>query len=332
MKKNKFLVVESFFIITALISYLFIYLYRTDADMKDILLGNLPIYLLFVVLITVPISLYLTKKPKLTKTESSETRDNLMKLVENLSSENLYLIEYDEDDELSKMVNKMNEIVDDYYKLLYYTQNSDKSPEVYSLLNDIHEQLSVPLGVIKSYAEQIKEGIWEQDDAYLDIIFNEVSRMERFLHQINIVKEYDYDFEVSESGVDLKTVFDEVINDQAPFIEMKELTIHYDGELPVIRSDQKSIEVAIENLVNNAVKYAYWETEVLISSSENTVGISNVCDPLPEEELNKIWDKYYSTSKDSGLGLHIVKEIFDTLEIEYGVDNYESGVTFWFKV
>ena len=67
--------------------------------------------------------------------------------------------------------------------------------------------------------------------------------------------------------------------------------------------------------------------------------VFNSGDPIPEESLGRLWEKFYKVDKartreygGSGLGLSIVKAIMDSLHQAYGVSNVEDGVEFYFEL
>ena len=67
--------------------------------------------------------------------------------------------------------------------------------------------------------------------------------------------------------------------------------------------------------------------------------VFNTGSPIPEEDLEKIWVKFYKVDKartraygGSGIGLSIVKAIMESMNQEYGVRNREDGVEFWFTL
>ena len=69
------------------------------------------------------------------------------------------------------------------------------------------------------------------------------------------------------------------------------------------------------------------------------VTVFNTGNPIPEESLPHIWEKFYKVDKartraygGSGVGLSIVKAIMDLHHHRYGVDNYDNGVAFWFEL
>ena len=69
------------------------------------------------------------------------------------------------------------------------------------------------------------------------------------------------------------------------------------------------------------------------------INVFNSGDPIPEEALEHLWEKFYKVDKarsrevgGSGVGLSIVKAIMEALNNSYGVVNYENGVTFYFEL
>ena len=69
------------------------------------------------------------------------------------------------------------------------------------------------------------------------------------------------------------------------------------------------------------------------------ITVFNSGNPIPEEDIGKLWDKFYKVDKartreygGSGIGLSIVKAIMDTMQQQCGVKNYSNGVEFWFTL
>ena len=57
------------------------------------------------------------------------------------------------------------------------------------------------------------------------------------------------------------------------------------------------------------------------------------------EDIPNLWNKFYKVDKartreygGSGIGLSIVKAIMEGLHQQYGVQNYDNGVEFWFTL
>lgn len=83
-------------------------------------------------------------------------------------------------------------------------------------------------------------------------------------------------------------------------------------------------------------KIRIWITE----EGENyRVHVFNTGKPIPDEDLDKIWIKFYKVDKartreygGNGIGLSIVKAILDSYGRDCGVFNHDDGVEFWFEL
>ena len=78
---------------------------------------------------------------------------------------------------------------------------------------------------------------------------------------------------------------------------------------------------------------------VLHQNDKVRVSVFNTGELIPEDSLDKVWIKFYKVDKartreygGNGIGLSIVKAIMNSLQQEYGVQNYENGVEFWFEL
>lgn len=108
-------------------------------------------------------------------------------------------------------------------------------------------------------------------------------------------------------------------------------------------ADEFKIEEVITNYVSNALNHVANEmiVEVKICSVNQKIRVSvfNTGLPIPEEDLDKIWIKFYKVDKartreygGSGIGLSIVKAIMDSFRQKCGAINYDNGVEFWFEL
>jgi two-component system, OmpR family, sensor histidine kinase KdpD len=94
------------------------------------------------------------------------------------------------------------------------------------------------------------------------------------------------------------------------------------ADLPPVPVDYFQIEQVFSNLVSNSVKYAPVKTQIRIEARLNVlegmllVRVSNQGPPVREEDLGRIFDKFYRiTAADrvtgTGLGLSICKGIVE---------------------
>ena len=108
-------------------------------------------------------------------------------------------------------------------------------------------------------------------------------------------------------------------------------------------ADEFKTEQVVCNYLTNAIHHAENEKriEVKIIRTEGKVRVSvfNSGKPIPEEDIPKLWDKFYKVDKahtreygGNGIGLSIVKAIMESFHQGYGVKNYDNGVEFWFEL
>ena len=78
-----------------------------------------------------------------------------------------------------------------------------------------------------------------------------------------------------------------------------------------IEIDKIGLEQAIDNIIENAIKYSKSKSNIEISIKNNSLYIKDYGYGIEPQELVKIYDRYYqsdSNNNGSGLGLNIVKE------------------------
>ncbi|MCR5828905.1 MAG: sensor histidine kinase, partial [Lachnospiraceae bacterium] len=92
-----------------------------------------------------------------------------------------------------------------------------------------------------------------------------------------------------------------------------------DKEYFVAANEAMMREVWI-NLIDNAVKfsveYAPLDIEIESEAETLTIEISNRGEPIPENAVPKIWDKFYQgdeshATKGNGIGLAVVKKVVE---------------------
>jgi signal transduction histidine kinase len=112
------------------------------------------------------------------------------------------------------------------------------------------------------------------------------------------------------------------------------------GDCLYICSDYFSVEQVLTNYMQNAVSHMSQGHTLRLQVEERgscyRVSIFNSAAPIPQQELEKIWDSFYRLDKsrsrdrrESGLGLSIVRSNMELLGGAYGVENVPDGVIFW---
>ena len=119
-------------------------------------------------------------------------------------------------------------------------------------------------------------------------------------------------------------------------------TLQY--ELPeqkvYVDTDKARMEQVLDNLIVNAKKNVQPGGVLKLSLREQQgalhFSIYNQGPQIPQENLPKLWTKFYRDSNSkysgSGLGLAIVAQILSMQELDFGVKNRSDGVEFYFSI
>ena len=94
-----------------------------------------------------------------------------------------------------------------------------------------------------------------------------------------------------------------------------------------VSADPDRLEHAISNLLTNAVKYA--RTRLSISLRDKTLIIQNDCDPLTDEEIAHLFDRFYTgRNGNTGIGLSIAKDIIGLHGWKLRAEKTHDGIMF----
>lgn len=114
-------------------------------------------------------------------------------------------------------------------------------------------------------------------------------------------------------------------------IQRPDLSFVIQGAEIQFHGDLEQIQILLENLIENAMRYA--ETGIWISAKQSlhhvTLYVENDGEPIPEDERHEIFDPFRKGNKGQyGLGLAIVKQIVELHHGEHHVDNNKGRVSF----
>ncbi len=215
-------------------------------------------------------------------------------------------------------------------------------------ISNVSHELKTPIALISGYAEGLRDGIASGDedrDEYLGVIIDESEKMGRLVSSLMELNHIEYGNDpVEMKRFDLTGLISGILASSDIMIKQYGAQVAFDDTEPLyVWSDEMKTETVFTNLLTNAVHYCKGEKKVDITLTDSgddvRVQIFNTGDPIPEESMERIWDKFYKVDKartrevgGSGVGLSIVKAVMETLNKPYGVINYDNGVGFWFEL
>lgn len=218
------------------------------------------------------------------------------------------------------------------------------------LTQNISHELKTPVSSIMGYMESILENpdiAPERQHFYIERSFLQAQRLSALLQDISILNKVDESSQLFErEQCDIAQTIEDVLNDVQLQIENKKFGVTCEFHKPMFIKGNRSLLYSIfRNLLDNALHYAGENIKVTISCyredeyfyyfslSDNGIGI-------PEEHLNKIFERFYRIDKGrsrklggTGLGLAIVKNavLFHKGNIS-AKTSPEGGLTFVFSL
>ncbi|MGE7889655.1 sensor histidine kinase [Bacillus cereus] len=212
-------------------------------------------------------------------------------------------------------------------------------------ISGVSHELKTPLSVIRSFAEGIKDGVSKDTSYYTDVILEETENMNRLIvEMLELAKLESGTYKLDMTTFSIGELTQQVYTKLLFSMEEKHLQVNVDADPSIlVKANRSRIEQVVVNLLSNAIRYTPdgEKIQVSIIEAEDTVKveIENTGNPIPEESLEKIWDRFYrldaSRSRHTGgtgLGLSIVKNILDLHHAEYGVYNTTNSVIFYFNL
>ena len=283
----------------------------------------------------------LSKKEALGKNLESLIKDNNLKkfLKKNEFSENRILIQEMEVESNGDGTKKTFKVIYDLVKnengkvlgnaLIFADNSQQKMADQMrnDFVSSVSHELRTPLTAIKSKAEMLLDGEVKERDTQIEFyngIIEEVDRLSSLIENLlNISKIELGSALTNKSSVRIKKLLEDSFTMIEPIAIKKGITLRKnipDRLLASMELDKQMIQMAINNLVGNAIKYTpeggtihlegeEKEKEVIIHVKDTGIGI-------PEEDQPHIFEKFYRTNQKevrekpgNGLGLSVVKQI-----------------------
>ena len=197
-------------------------------------------------------------------------------------------------------------------------------------VNNASHELKTPIFVIKGYVDMLND--WGKDDKEvldegLIVLKKEIQNMQELTEKLLFLAK-SRNLTLEKTNINLDSILKEVI-DNLIFAYPKQ-KINYSSSEIFIDSDAALLKLLFKNLIENAIKYGKdnpvnielkKEKKVTVIIEDFGVGIS-------EKSLPHIFERFYREDesrnreiKSYGLGLSIVKEIINLLDIDIQVES-----------
>ncbi|HEY5122416.1 MAG TPA: ATP-binding protein [Ignavibacteria bacterium] len=224
----------------------------------------------------------------------------------------------------------------------YLTDNENKNIGVVILINDItglryldtlkrefvanvSHELKTPITAIKGFVETLRDGAINQPQnakRFLDIVYKHSERLNAIVEDLlSLSRLEEKSFEIEFESIKIRSLLKTAVDNYEFKSKEKLIEINLDCEENLsAKINNQLIVQAVENLIDNAIKYSDIKTHIMISAfkDENKL-IIKVQDEgcgIHKENFARLFERFYridkSRSRDeggTGLGLSIVKHI-----------------------
>lgn len=218
-----------------------------------------------------------------------------------------------------------------------------------TFVSGISHELKTPIAIIQGYAEGAKmfyeSGEKDMADKYCEIIMEESKRMNAMIMKLLEITKYDSGaYEPQKENFGIRELVGDWFERNVTLLE--ENNIRVENNIPastVGNGDKIILASVVNNYISNAVSHIDGERIIKAECRETDkafrVYIFNTGKHIADKDIDKIWTSFYRADKSLsrsqgrfGLGLAIVASIQRLHNMEYGVENVEDGVRFWFDI
>lgn len=231
-------------------------------------------------------------------------------------------------DEIGQLADSFNHMLDDLQELEEMRRG---------FIANVSHELRTPMTSIRGFVEGIIDGTIPPDKQrnYLLIVKDETIRLSRLVTDLlDLAKMEAGEIKLNIKQFDINELIRICVIKLETLITSKNIEIEANFAIDnlMVSADKDSIERVIINLLHNAVKFSNENGKIILETVKNKekvlVSVKDTGIGINEEELKRIWDRFYKSDKSrgkdktgTGLGLAIVKNIINEHNQEIWVES-----------
>ncbi len=215
---------------------------------------------------------------------------------------------------------------------------------------NVSHELKTPLSVIKAHVETLIDGAIEDVQnrgRFLDQIARQSDRLQALILDLLSLARIESGSELFDfQAVPLDALVHACVERHRPRAEARKLVLLVEPDAPPSSAwaDEEALDQALENLLDNALKYTPEGGEVRVGwrqeDGQACIEVSDTGIGIPEGDLPRIFERFYRVDKarsrelgGTGLGLSIVKHLVQALHGSVrATSRVGAGTTFTVRV
>lgn len=207
----------------------------------------------------------------------------------------------------------------------------------------VSHELKTPITVIKGQLESMILGIGEfkNHEKYLPRVLSATEDMEFLVKEILYISKMEANgLDAPTEEISLANVVQECVENNMPLADEKQMIVEIKiMEDVLLPAQPQLLKKAISNIIGNAIRHSPAGASVEIILSVKSLVVENSGIIIPEENLQNMFLPFYRADKSrnkstggSGLGLYIVKSIFELHRLNFEIENGSYSVRFIVKL
>ena len=205
------------------------------------------------------------------------------------------------------------------------------------MLQSASHELKTPIAALNGMLEGMADnvGVYKNREKYLAQCMEETRKLSSLVSEILAASKSDtLEDELQICEVSLDAIIGGLLDEYSLHIREKSLSVRCVMPPIKIQTDETILYRALSNVISNAVRYTQNGGEIRIHVSGTWLVIENQCQPIPEDEIEKLFEPFYTRNQSrdkaksgTGLGLYIVKRSLERLGMSAHAENNELGLS-----
>lgn len=230
------------------------------------------------------------------------------------------------DTDVSLELSTYSELVtvsDSFNKMTGYIKEQDTARQEF--VSNVSHELKTPLASMKVLSDSLlsQEGMPEElYREFLVDITDEVERMTQIINDLlSLVKTEKNNATINITNISVNDLLEQLLKRLRPIAAKRNIELIYESYRPVMADvDEVKISIALNNLIENAIKYNYDDGWVKVTINADHkffyVKIQDSGVGIPEEFQDKVFERFYRVDKarsretgGTGLGLALTRNV-----------------------
>ena len=300
---------------------------------------SLKVAILFLFFVTLAfwVARYISKKVEYETTEILDFLNNLTKQNKDIKIESTYSYEFNKITQLLSEVSKAL-IKKEKQKSKYTAKLKLSNRQKNDIISAISHEFKNPIAVISGYTQTLlKDGDINPEirKKFLKKIYSNSDKLTTMIDRLRLTLKLEDGKQAKNfTKVDLVKITKNIIEDLKISYPQREIYVEADNIK--INADETMIRIAIENIIENALKYSQDDVFVTITNKEISITDNGI--GIKEKDIQKITNKFYRVSNNTwnnslGVGLSLVSNIIKFHKFKLEIKSIENeGSTFTIKL